>query len=285
MSRAMRAYYYTILGAIGGLLGWQASNLVGLSFSANIYVSDALVGALIGVCLGIPLGGADGFLSRSALRGIRSALRYGIAGMLAGAVGLPLGEIAFHLLQAGVIGRALGWGFFGLMLGLAEGFVGQSQVWKSALGGALGGLLGGFLLEITLPLLGDIAYGKALGLGLMGAAIGAMIAFVVVLLTRSWMEVVDGKLRGTTFILDKFMGTGAPAAIIGSSPLKSEIVLMDPDVEPQHAMLTGSGTHFILKDMSMGGTYLGRRKVEQARLANGQKVRLGQTTLVYHERR
>jgi len=285
MSRAMRAYYYTILGAIGGLLGWQASNLVGLSFSANIYVSDALVGALIGLCLGAPLGAADGFLSRSALRGLRSALRYGLAGMIAGALGLPLGEIAFHILRAGVFGRALGWGLFGLLLGVAEGLVGQSEVWKSALGGGLGGLLGGFLLEMTLPWLGDIAYGKVLGLGLLGAAIGAMIAFVVVLLSRSWLEVTDGKLKGTTFILDKFMGAGAPSAIIGSSPLKSEIVLMDPDVEPQHAMLTGGGTHFTIKDMSMGGTFLGRKKVEQARLTDGRTVRLGQTTLVYHERR
>ena len=285
MSRTLRAYYYTILGAIGGLLAWQASNLIGLSFSGNIYLSDAVVGALIGLCLGFPLGAADGFLSHSVLRGLRSGLRYGIVGMLAGAIGLPLGEIAFHMFRAGVFARALGWGLFGLMLGFAEGFAGQSEIWKGALGGALGGLLGGLVLEATLPLLGDLAYGKALGLGLLGAAIGAMIAFVVVVLSKSWLEVTEGKLRGTTFILDKFMADGAPSAIIGSSPLKSEIVLMDPDVEPQHAMLIGSGSHFTIKDMSMGGTFVGRSKVEQARLADGRVLRMGQTALVYHERR
>ena len=81
------------------------------------------------------------------------------------------------------------------------------------------------------------------------------------------------------------MADGAPSAIIGSSPLKSEIVLMDPDVEPQHAMLIGSGSHFTIKDMSMGGTFVGRSKVEQARLADGRVLRMGQTALVYHERR
>jgi len=32
MNRTLRAYYYAILGAIGGLFGWQISNLAGLSF-------------------------------------------------------------------------------------------------------------------------------------------------------------------------------------------------------------------------------------------------------------
>jgi len=285
MSRVMRTYYYTILGALGGLLSWQVSNWIGLSFSANIYLSDAVAGALIGFCLGFPLGAADGFLAQSALRGARSGLRYGMVGMLAGLVGLPLGELAFNVFGQGVLGRSLGWGVFGLLLGMAEGVAGRSDLWKGALGGSLGGLLGGMLLEAALPLLGDLTYGKAFGLALLGAAIGAVIAFVVVMLSRSWLEVTEGKLRGTTFILDKFMSSDSPSAMIGSSPLKSEVVLMDPDVEPQHAMLIGSGTHFTLKDMSMGGTYLGHRKVQQARLVDGARIRVGQSALVYHERR
>ena len=37
MSRGMRTYNYGILGAIGGLLGWQISNIVGLSFTGSVY--------------------------------------------------------------------------------------------------------------------------------------------------------------------------------------------------------------------------------------------------------
>ena len=29
MNRRMRTYYYTVFGAIGGLIGWQASNSLG----------------------------------------------------------------------------------------------------------------------------------------------------------------------------------------------------------------------------------------------------------------
>jgi pSer/pThr/pTyr-binding forkhead associated (FHA) protein len=62
-------------------------------------------------------------------------------------------------------------------------------------------------------------------------------------------------------------------------------VLPDPDVAPQHAMLQGDGMHFSLKDMSMAGTYIENRKVERVQLVNGQRIRMGNTELVYHEKR
>jgi hypothetical protein len=49
MNRRMRTYYYALLGAIGGLVGAQVSNLLGLSFSPNLYLSSVLVGGLIGL--------------------------------------------------------------------------------------------------------------------------------------------------------------------------------------------------------------------------------------------
>ena len=52
-----------------------------------------------------------------------------------------------------------------------------------------------------------------------------------------------------------------------------------------HAMLVGGDSHFTVKDMSRAGTFLNGRKIEQARLANGAKLSLGQSQLVYHERR
>jgi hypothetical protein len=285
MSRRLRAYYYAVFGAIGGLVGWQASNVLGLSFSQNIFVSDVVLGALLGVCLGIPLGAAEGLVALSPLRAVRSGGFAGIAGLFAGAIGLPLGELAFQIVGAGGFGRAVGWGLFGLFLGLAESVTGGAQRWKGALGGALGGVLGGALLE-SLKLWGeDLTSGKATGLMLLGAFIGALIAMIVVLLSRAWLEVISGKLKGTTFILDKFLSEGGPSAIIGSSPLKSEIALPDPDIDPQHAMLIGAGTHFLLKDMSMGGTFINGRKIEQKQLVHGHSIRAGNTAMVYHERR
>jgi len=285
MSRRMRAYYYAVLGAIGGLVGWQLSNILGLSFSRSIYLSDVVVGGLLGICLGVPLGAAEDLITLSPIRALRAGLYGGIVGLIAGGIGLPIAEAIFQIVGAGGIGRGIGWGFFGMLIGLAEGVTGGSQMWKGAIGGALGGFIGGTLLE-TVNFWGeDLTSGKATGLVLLGAFIGALIALIVVLLSRAWLEVTSGKLKGNTFILDKFLPDGGPTAIIGSSPLKSEIALPDPDVDPQHAMLIGGGSHFTLKDMSLSGTYVNSRKIERTQLGNGQTIRMGNTSLKYHERR
>jgi hypothetical protein len=50
-------------------------------------------------------------------------------------------------------------------------------------------------------------------------------------------------------------------------------------------MLTGDGMSFSLKDMSLSGTFISGRRIERTQLANGQKIRMGNTELVYHEKR
>jgi hypothetical protein len=285
MSRRMRTYYFALLGALGGLVGWQVSDLLGLSFVSNLYLSEAVVGALVGLSVGLFIGLTEGLLTRNPVQALKSGLFSGILGLAAGAVGLPLSEFLFQSVGAGIFGRALGWSVFGVMIGLAEGLVGKSQIWKGMLGGALGGALGGVLLESAHNWLQDPLSGKAAGLVLLGASVGAFISLIVVLLSRAWLEVTSGKLKGTEFILDKFMRAGGPAIAIGSSPLKSEIVLPDPDIAPQHAMLTGDGARFALKDISLSGTFINNKRVELGHLMDGQKVRMGNTEMVYHEKR
>jgi hypothetical protein len=285
MNRRMRTYFYAVFGAIGGLIAWQMSDFLGLSFITNLYLSEAVVGALIGFVIGLCIGVTEGLLTQNFVQAIRAGLFGGLLGMAAGAIGLPLSEYLFQAVGAGILGRALGWGVFGLLLGLAEGVVGKSQAWKGMLGGFLGGVLGGILLEIAPNWLSDPLIGKASGLVLLGASVGAFISLIIVLLSRAWLEVASGKLKGTEFILDKFMKAGGPAIAIGSSALKSEIVLPDPDIAPQHAMLTGDGIRFSLKDMSLAGTYINGKKIERTQLSNGQKIRMGNTEMIYHEKR
>jgi len=285
MNRRMRTYYYAILGAIGGLIGWQVSNTLGLSFITNLYLSEAVVGALVGLTIGLFIGITEGLLTQNIVQAVKSGLFSAVLGLLAGGIGLPLSEFLFQAVGAGLLGRALGWAVFGLLLGLAEGVVGKSQVWKGMLGGLIGGALGGVLLESAHNWLKDPITGKAAGLVLLGASVGAFISLIVVLLSRAWLEVTSGKLKGTEFILDKFMRLKGPAIAIGSSPLKSEIVLPDPDIAPQHAMLTGDGCHFTLKDMSLSGTLVNKRRIERSQLTNNCTIHMGNTEMVYHEKR
>ncbi len=284
MNRNMRIYFYAVLGALGGLVGWQISNLLGLSFTGTFYMNVAIVGALVGLMVGLFIGITEGLITRNWFQAIKAGLFSAFVGVIAGAAGLAVGEYLFQAIGAGVFGRALGWALFGALIGLAEGMVGRSEIWKPVVGGFIGGALGGALLEMARVRL-DIVAGKAIGLVLLGAMLGLFIALIVVTLSRAWFEVTSGKLKGTEFILDKFMHAGGPSIAIGSSPLKSEIVLPDPDVSPQHAMLTGDGTRFSLQDRSMSGTFVNGRKIERTQLSNGQKIRMGNTELVYHEKR
>jgi hypothetical protein len=285
MNRNMRTYFYAVLGAIGGVIGWKISDLLGLSFASNLYLSEALVGALIGLCVGVFIGITEGLMTLNIVQAAKAGAVGGLLGVVAGAIGLPLSEFLFQATGGGILGRALGWGVFGMLIGLAQGVFGKSQSWKGMLGGFIGGAIGGVLLELVRTSFQNPVTGKAAGLVLLGALVGAFISLIEVLLGRAWLEVTSGKLKGTEFILDKFMHAGGPAIAIGSSPLKSEIVLPDPDIAPQHAMLTGDGRQFTVKDMSMSGTFINNKKIELARLSHGHKIRMGNTELVYHEKR
>lgn len=294
MSRNLRLYYYTILGALGGLVGWRLTQTIGfldrpsglLEEVPGIYFSDLLLGGALGLSIGFLIGLVEGILSKSVLRGLRAALISGGIGLVAGTLALPVSELSFLTIGGRVPGRALGWALFGALIGLANGLMGGSQMWKGALGGFIGGALGGALLEPTLRQFNNPLLGKIAGLMLLGAAVGAFTALISVAMSRAWLEVRSGKLKGTEFILDKFLREGGPAAIIGSNVLKSDIALPDPDIAPQHARLKGFGTHFSIQDMSVGsGTFVNGRKVEKHNLSNRETIRLGNTELVYHEGR
>jgi hypothetical protein len=281
----MRLYYYAILGAMGGLTGWQASNMVGLSFWSSLYLSEIVVGGLIGLSIGALIGLSEALLTRNLLQVIKSGIFSGGLGFLGGAIGLPLAEGLFQSLGAGAWSRALGWAIFGLLIGGAFGITSRNEAWKPALGGGIGGLLGGGMLENVRSLFPDPLIGKAIGLTALGASIGIFIALIVLLLSRAWLEVISGKMKGSEFILDKFIKKNGPSAFIGSSPLKSDIVLPDPDIAPQHALLKGEDSHFTLKDLSLSGTFVNDQKIEQIHLRKNQVIKIGNTQLVYHERK
>lgn len=285
MSRITRLYYYALLGSMGGLIGWQISNVLGLSFFKNLILNEAIVGGLIGFSVGALIGIWEGVSLRSAGYALRSALVTGGLGLVGGAIGLPLGEGLFQLLGGQPWARSVGWGVFGLVVGIGLGAMSGAQRWKPALGGMIGGAVGGALLEVARIRFSDPLTGKAVGLALFGAVVGVMIALIVFLLSRAWLEVVTGKMKGTEFILDKFLHANGPSAYIGSSAMKADIVLPDPDIAPQHALIKGADTYFTLKDISQQGTYINGRRIEQTRLEDKQAIRMGNTQMVYHEKR
>src|SRR3989304_202902 len=100
MSRRMRTYFYAILGALGGLFGWQVSDRLGLSFVSNLYLNEAIVGALVGFSIGLFIGLTEGLLTRNLVQAAKSGLFSGVLGLVAGALGLPLSEFLFSSARA-----------------------------------------------------------------------------------------------------------------------------------------------------------------------------------------
>lgn len=285
MNRYSRLYYYTLLGAMGGLIAWQISNMLGLSFLGTLYLSEIVIGGLIGLSIGLLIGLSEGISMRSPGFALRAGLIGGGLGLLAGAIALPIAEAVFQFLGGAVWARAAGWALFGTLLGFGIGAKTGSNIWKPALGGFLGGALGGLLLDAVRLRFNDPLLGKAVGLSFLGASVGIFIALVVLILSKAWLEVVSGKMKGTEFILDKFIHAGGPSAYVGSNALKADIVLPDPDVESQHAMITGADTRVMLKDMSLAGTFVNRKRIQQVNLEDHQTIQMGNTQMVYHEKR
>lgn len=286
MNRAMRLYYFAIFGAIGGLFAWKLSDLIGLSFTPYLLLNEIIVGGMIGLVIGLFVGLAEGIARQNAWKALQSAGLGCLLGLAGGAIGLPVAELfSIQIFGGQVWSRALGWAIFGLSIGAASGLRSGAQIWKSALGGFLGGGLGGVLLEWIRVRVHNQTLGKALGMLTLGLMTGFFIALIVWVLSRVWLTVKSGKLKGTDFMLDKFLRKGFPSIIIGSSALKAEIVLPDPDIAPQHAMLTGTGDRFKLRDISTLGTFINGKKIEESTLRNRQVIKLGNTELEYHEKR
>jgi len=285
MSRLMRFYTYGLLGAIGGLIGWQISNILGLSFTDNLFLSEIIIGALLGGVIGLMIGFGEGIAAQNFLFGLRKSILSALLGAVGGAIALPIAEGVFLFIGGQSWSRPIGWAIFGLLTGLATGITGGGQLWKGGLGGLIGGALGGVLLEAARLMFADPLMGKAAGLSLLGLSTGVFIALIVFMLSRVWITVTKGKMKGMEFILDKFLSKNAPSAAIGSSPLKSDIVVADPDIAPQHAILKGEGMHFTIKDISLQGTYLDGKKIEIARLRPNQRIQMGNSEMVYHEKR
>ncbi|WP_084252668.1 FHA domain-containing protein [Devriesea agamarum] len=85
-----------------------------------------------------------------------------------------------------------------------------------------------------------------------------------------------GPNLGARFLLD------ADKTVAGRGP-KSEIFLDDVTVSRKHAAFLRDGDSFLVRDLgSLNGTYVGRDRVDEARLLPGQEVQIGKYRLTFH---
>ncbi len=103
--------FYAAAGGLGGFAAWGAAEpFLGIR---SVYARDVIFGALIGFFIAAFLASIEALSVgqwKQALRGIVSG---GFIGLLGGAIGLFVAEIAFDILH-GIVGRTLGWAVLGV---------------------------------------------------------------------------------------------------------------------------------------------------------------------------
>jgi hypothetical protein len=285
MSKRMQIYYNAVFGGIGGLLGWWAMGSLNAG-SWNIWLASVVIGAGIGGGIGALVASMEGaVIKRSSTRALADALKGALAGVVAGMLGLVLGQIGFLALGGGFVGRPLGWMLLGLFVGLSELSVSRRlrRASYGALGGLAGGLIGGLIYEGLTQLFinrSDEAQSWVGGFGLvlMGACIGALIAFTRQAFSRGELRVLNGRREGTvrevidTMVLGSYDGC--------------DIYLPDATVAKRHALVRHSEKGFsiaLLPDVAPGALLNGHLVApgQEQPLHNGDIIQFGGTQVQF----
>lgn len=285
MSKRMQIYYNAVFGGIGGLLGWWTMGSLNPG-SWNIWLASVVIGAGIGAGIGALVAAMESaVIKRSPLRALGDALKGALAGILGGLLGLVLGQLSFLALGGGFVGRPIGWMLLGLLVGMGELSVSRKlrRASYGAIGGLLGGLLGGLIYEGLTQLFieqsDDVqSWVGGFGLVLMGACIGALIAFTRQALSRGELRVLNGRREGTVREI-------ADATTIGSYD-GCDVYLPDRAVARQHAVVhrVHDGFRLALLPEVTQAAIVGDQPLGPAQerlLRSGDIIRLGDTEVQF----
>jgi hypothetical protein len=276
-----QAYDLALTGGLGALFGLYL--YVELVHAESVYVRDGLAGLLIGGSLGVFLN-AYGPVRDGAWLQLARALACGVpAAALGGALGLMAGEVVIGLFRGGLLGRALSWSVLGLGIGLGQGLADRSRerLVYGLIGGGLGGLIGGFLFEWLRVALGyrhDVS--QAVGITILGAGLGVCLALVEQVLRRVWVQILSGRQEGRIYLLSH------PKCRLGLDERAEIGIFGDPTVARRHAEIEATPRGYVLHNLAAQASTRvnGSTIADRHPLNNGDRIELGHTLLVFHQR-
>ena len=310
MSEFFRIHSYFVFGAIGGLTGWFLSTLLLLKTTSML--EQAIYGAILGAMIGLAIAAHEGFATRSAVRLFKFGSVGLILGAISGVLALPSSQWLYGTLVKTAVGSRAAvldwksifagmvcWILFGGLIGFVESLNKGTQSIKGFSGGVLGGVIGGGIYELargygvaqTASLKQQVVL--AVSLSIVGGAIGGAIAFVSVALKRAWIEVLDGKFAGRVYDVTKYvdpqLGTRKPG-IIGSDEWRANVYLPgDHKIQPAHAKIgyiDGRPSLTVFPEaQKRANTLVNGNRVTSWALSDGDKLQIGQTLLVYRQKR
>jgi hypothetical protein len=264
-------------------------------------VSGTLLFPVVAGFIGLLIGSVEGLVCRTfgrawrcGLYGLGAGLAGGFLGSLVGGVTYlvvgklsddPTVNMAAFFLQ--MFRRGLAWTIVGTTMGLGQGLALRNRklLLNGFVGGLVGGLLGGLIFDPIDLLFSDRAQmegaelSRAIGLMVIGSAVGVFIGVTDMLTRAAWLRVMVGPLRGKEFSF-----TQTPIRL-GSSP-KNEIYLFkDAKIDPVHAVINKlRDTYEITDSGSSTGTFINQRKIQRVRLNDGDRITIGESEFVYSTR-
>ena len=280
-ANARQVYDLALAGGIGAVFGLFF--YVETIHAQSVWTRDALAGLLIGGAIGYALS-AMGPLRDGAWLTLARASTWGaLAGALGGAVGLLLGEVVLGSFRGGLVGRALSWAVLGLGIGAGQGIAYRSRqkLVFGLIGGGLGGLIGGWLFEALRQSMGNrYDLGQGVGIALLGGGLGMGVAVVEQALRRSWVQVLNGRQEGRSYLLRRGTST------FGLDERADVGLFGDPAVGRRHAEIMGGRSGFAIRNLDAAGrTRLnGTTVTADAPLKDGDLIELGGTRLVFRHR-
>ncbi|MEA3341826.1 MAG: FHA domain-containing protein, partial [Chloroflexota bacterium] len=129
-----------------------------------------------------------------------------------------------------------------------------------------------------------LSLGGAIGLLVLGGAIGGFIGLVETVLRAAWLKFIRGKLEGQTVTLN----SRKQEQILGRADGCEIVIPGDPDVHIQHAAVLREGAAFVIEPRD--GPVLvngpqGYAPVERHTLRHQDRVQLGKTRFIFLSKR
>ena len=280
--------YGALAGAIGGAVGWLPGELAAIprpTEAALRYMLIALYFVVVGACIGAAIGSLDGVVNGVRSRAVQGGRMGALLGLAGGAVGSLPGEGTFEVLSAvnlGLVGRAIGWAIVGVFIGVSQGLItrDRARMVRGGLGGLLGGYLGGGFFEMVSLTMARGSGSRWIAVVILGAFLGAFIAFFQEWLAEAWLVVVSsGRQEGQKYNLTK------GETVLGRGDRDDFILYAGEGVVPRHALIVRRETgHWIQAISPEHPISVDKQPVSgEQRLRHGSETALGGMALRYHE--
>lgn len=283
-----------LAGALAGCLGFVFMEPGASARDLGQDSAESLVSILPMLLFGGLVSGTLAFAAELPTGRFWRMLRGGILGLLLGSVlgslsyccaGAVYAPISYLAQQSGIapiqiMGRALGWGVFGLGLGLAGGILAGSgrRTRQGMLGGFIGGVIGGAFFDPLSAGQTTAGFSRFVGFTMVGLCVGLFTALVEQLGRVAWLTHLTGSREGRQVLLHK------DTLSLGRDELAEVPLFGDIQVERRHATLSLQPQPVIRETGAVNLLRVDGHPVREAMLQDGSLIEIGRHRLRFHHR-